>query len=95
MTKPIEFTAKTNSSVKYTQDVCPDTFDDSQLPTDIHLVYYTVGDFKCVDAVRAYSDIFDDYFDKLKDIGTIDSIKSNAERSSQSYTARSNEANDF
>ena len=79
MTKPVEFTAEDKLKCQvHAQDVCPDSFDDSQLPTDIHLVYYTVGDFKCVDAVRAYSmvDIFDDYYDKLKDIGTIDSIKS-------------------
>ena len=60
------------------QEICPDTFDDTQLPTDVHIVTYSVGGEKYFDAVRAYSkvDIFDAYYDKLMGIGTIHSIKS-------------------
>ena len=60
------------------QEICPDTFDDTQLPTDVHLVTYSVGGEKYFDAVRAYNkvDIFDAYYDKLRGIGTIHSIKS-------------------
>ena len=60
------------------QEICPDTFDDTQLPTDVHIVTYSVGGEKYFDAVRAYNkvDIFDAYYDKLKGIGTIHSIKS-------------------
>ena len=60
------------------QEITPDTFDDTQLPTDVHIVTYSVGGEKYFDAVRAYNkvDIFDAYYDKLKGIGTIHSIKS-------------------
>lgn len=60
------------------QEIVPDTFDDTTLPTDVHIVTYSVGGEKYFDAVRAYSkvDIFDAYYDKLADIGTIHSIKS-------------------
>lgn len=60
------------------QEITPDTFDDTQLPTDVHIVTYSVGGEKYFDAIRAYSkvDIFDAYYDKLKGIGTIHSIKS-------------------
>ena len=46
-------------------------FDDSQLPTDIHLVEYTVGETLYVDAVRSYKmvKIFDVYYDKLRPLG--------------------------
>ena len=33
--------------------ICPDTFDDSQLPTDVHIVTYTKDGVKQFDAVRA------------------------------------------
>ena len=60
------------------QESCPDKFDDSQLPTDVHIVTYSVGGETYYDAIRAYSkvDIFDAYYDKLKGIGTIHSIRS-------------------
>ena len=60
------------------QEICPDTFDDKQLPTDVHIITYTVGGETYHDAVRSYTkvDIFDQYYDKLKDIGTIVDIKS-------------------
>lgn len=59
------------------QGICPDTFDDSELPTDVHIVTYSVGGELHHDAVRAYSmtDVFDMWYDKLKGIGTIVKIK--------------------
>ena len=60
------------------QEICPDTFDDKQLPTDVHIVVYSVGGETYYDATRAYTkvDIFDAYYDKLKGIGTLLDIKS-------------------
>ena len=59
------------------QEICPDTFDDSELPTDVHIIKYSVGGDVYFDAVRSYSmtDIFDQYYDKLKGIGNIVEIK--------------------
>ena len=54
------------------------TFDHSELPSDVHLVKYAVNGQEYADAVRAYTkvDIFDEYYQKVKDIGgTILSIK--------------------
>ena len=50
----------------FQEGVDPDSFDDSALPTDIHLVHFTKKDGTTqVDAVRAYMmvDIFDAYHD--------------------------------
>ena len=60
------------------QEICPATFNDDALPTDVHIVTYTVAGETYYDAVRAYTkvDIFDAYYDKLKSIGTIKDIKS-------------------
>ena len=60
------------------QEICPDTFDDSQMPSDMHIITYKVNDEIIYDAVRAYKkvDIFDAYYDKLKGLGDIISIKS-------------------
>jgi hypothetical protein len=53
-------------------------FDDSKLPSDVHLVRYTFEGEEHYDAVRAYTmvDIFDVYYDKIKGKGQIHSIKS-------------------
>ena len=58
--------------------ICPDTFDDRSLPTDVHIVTYTKDGERQFDAVRAYSktDIFDEYYDKLGKDNPIHSIKS-------------------
>jgi len=51
----------------YQEGVDLDSFDDSTLPTDIHMVHFTKKDgTKQIDAVRAYTmvDIFDVYHDK-------------------------------
>ena len=60
------------------EGIDPSTFNDSELPSDIHLVTYTKGEETIVDAVRAYTkvDIFDVFYDKLKDVATIQSIES-------------------
>ena len=53
-------------------------FDDSALPTDVHLVTYTEHGNKYIDAVRAYTkvDIFDVYYDRTKGTGNVYSIES-------------------
>ena len=58
--------------------ICPDTFDDTQLPTDVHIITFTKDGKRQFDAVRAYSmvDIFDEYYDKLGKDNPIHSIKS-------------------
>ena len=60
------------------EGICPDTFDDSQLPTDIHIITFTKDGVKQFDAVRPYTkvDIFDEYYDKLGKDNPLHSIKS-------------------
>ena len=60
------------------QEITPDTFDDRELPTDLHIIRYSVGGDMYFDAVRAYTktDIFDAYYDKLRTIGQIHEIRS-------------------
>ena len=55
----------------FDQNVNPKQLDESNLPTDIHLVEYTIDGTLYVDSVRAYKavDIFDPYYDKLKEVG--------------------------
>ncbi len=75
----IEFTVQDKKKIQIVeQEICPDSFDDTQLPTDVHIITYTVNGETLYDVVRAYTmvDIFDAYFDKLKGKGTITSIKS-------------------
>lgn len=59
-------------------DIDRDTFDDKDLPSDIHLVTFTKDGKKQVDVVRAYTkvDIFDQYYDKLGKDNPIHSIES-------------------
>ena len=59
------------------QAIVPDKFDDTELPTDVHIIKYKVGDEIFFDVVRAYTmvDIFDPYYDNLKGRGEILSIK--------------------
>jgi len=60
------------------EGICPDTFDDSQLPTDVHIITYKLNNEIQFDAVRAYAkvDIFDEYYDKLNGQGEIIEIRS-------------------
>ena len=60
------------------ENIVPDKFDDAGLPTDVHIIHYSVGGDTYFDAVRSHSmvDIFDSYYDHLKGIGVIQSIKS-------------------
>ena len=58
--------------------ICPDTFDDAHLPTDVHIITYTKDGVRQFDAVRAYTkvDIFDEYYDMLGKDNPIHSINS-------------------
>ena len=76
---PIEFTVKEKNKIQIVdQEIVPDSFDDSKLPTDIHIVTYTLAGETKYDVVRAYTmvDIFDAYYDKLKGQGELLDIKS-------------------
>jgi hypothetical protein len=60
------------------QGICPDTFDDTQLPSDLHIITFSKDGKRQFDAVRAFSkvDIFDEYYDKLGKENPIHSIES-------------------
>ena len=60
------------------EGICPDTFDDKELPSDVHIITFTKDGKRQFDAVRAYTkvDIFDEYYDKLGKGNPIHSIKS-------------------
>lgn len=51
----------------FDQDVDKDNIAHKELPTDIHLVEYSINNRLYCDSVRAYkkADIFDAYYDKL------------------------------
>ena len=75
----LTFTAEEKRLLKcniFDQGIDPKAIDESSLPTDIHLVEYTIGDTLYVDMVRAYKavDIFDAYYDKLVGKGELLSI---------------------
>lgn len=55
----------------FDQNVDPKGINDSDLPTDIHLVEYEVDGTLYVDMARAYKmvDIFDAYYDKVSSLG--------------------------
>ena len=55
----------------YQQNIKAADLKESELPTDIHIVEYENEGKLYSDAVRAYkkSDIFDAYYDKLKETG--------------------------
>ena len=55
----------------------PESFDDSALPTDTHIISYILDGAQQFDAVRAYTkvDIFDEYYDKLGKNNPIHSIE--------------------
>ena len=81
METKLSFTAKEinqNSLQIVAQEVDIDKFDHKQLPSDVHVITYKISDTTYCDAVRAHTmvDIFDTYYDKLKDTGTIIKIKS-------------------
>lgn len=74
MEMSIEFNKTDFETMKckiHDQDVDLTAFDDTELPTDIHIVEYTLGDKTYYDAVRAHKavDIFDIYYDKTKEVG--------------------------
>ena len=67
------------------EGICPDTFDDTQLPTDVHIITFTKDGVRQFDAVRAYTkvDIFDEYYDKLGSLFTL--LKAATVALNQSY----------
>ena len=73
------------------QGICPDTFNDKDLPTDVHIITYTENGERKFDAVRAYTkvDIFDEYYDKLGKDNPIHSIQSATGELNQNYMAKS------
>ena len=79
---PVKFSTEELTKMKcqvMDQNIIPDTFDDSQLPNDIHIIQYTCGNAVFFDVVRAYTmvDIFDAYYQRVKEgNGVIQSIKS-------------------
>ena len=60
------------------EDVDVDNFDDAELPSDVHLVTFIQDGVTHIHAVRAYTkvDIFDVYYDRVIDNGTVQSIES-------------------
>ena len=75
----LEFTSSDKKKIQIVeQEIVPNTFDDSQLPTDIHIVTYKIDGVVTYDVVRAYTmvDIFDAYYDKLNGRGEVLKIKS-------------------
>jgi hypothetical protein len=79
METKLQFTGKETKSIQIVaQELDIDKFDHKNLPSDVHVVTYNIGDTTYYDAVRAYTmvDIFDAYYDKLKDTGTVSKIKS-------------------
>ena len=60
------------------EHIDPTAIDDTEWPTDVHIVTFTQNGKEFHDAVRAYTmvDIFDEYYDKLKGTGNVTSIKS-------------------
>ena len=81
------------------EGICPDTFDDLNFPTDVHIITFTKDGERQFDAVRAYSkaDIFDEYYDKLGKDNPIHSIKSGYGRIklALSYMAKSKVKTDY
>ena len=77
--------------------ICPDTFDDTQLPTDVHIVTFTKDGVRQFDAVRAYTkvDIFDEYYDKLGKDNLFTLLKAATVALNQSYMAKSKVKTDY
>ena len=75
----LEFTKEEKNKIQILeQDIDLEKFDDKGLPADTHMVTYVIEGNTLNDAVRAYTmvDIFDAYYDKLKDTGTVVKIQS-------------------
>ena len=76
---PLEFTVKEKFKIQILeQEIDVDKFEDKGLPADTHMVTYVIDGKTLNDTVRAYTmvDIFDAYYDKLKDVGELVAIKS-------------------
>ena len=78
MSEPLKLSAKQLTKCQLMeQNVDPTNFDDKKLPTDVHLIHYTLEGQKFVDAIRAYTmvDIFDAYHDAMDGKGEIHRIQ--------------------
>ena len=62
---------KKREVIIFSENIKREDLNDSELPTDIHLIEYRIGTTLFCDAVRCYKKvpIFDVYFDKLKLLG--------------------------
>ena len=75
----LEFTKEERNKIQILeQEIDVDKFDDKGLPADTHMVTYEIEGKTLSDTVRAYTmvDIFDAYYDKLKDVGKVTKIES-------------------
>jgi len=76
---PLEFTVKERIKIQILeQEIDTTKFEDKGLPADTHMVTYVIEGNTLNDTVRAYTmvDIFDAYYDKLKGVGELVTIKS-------------------
>jgi len=72
MNQPLELTTSDLPNCQLIeQNISPDSFDDKHLPSDTHIICYSINNSKFFDAVRAFSkvDIFDAYHDQLNGKG--------------------------
>jgi len=78
------------------ESIAPESFDDTNLPTDVHIICFTKDGAKQYDAVRAYTkvDIFDEYYDKLGKSNPIHSIESGYGRIKPALYGKINKDND-
>jgi hypothetical protein len=75
----LEFTVQEKNKIQiFDQEIDPYNFDDSKMPSDVHIVTYIYDGNTLHDAVRAYTmvDIFDAYHDKVKKHGKVVKIAS-------------------
>ena len=75
----LEFTKEERNKIQILeQEIDTKKFDDKGLPADTHMVTYEIEGKTLSDTVRAYTkvDIFDAYYDKLKDVGKVTKIES-------------------
>ena len=77
--------------------ICPDTFDDNELPTDVHIITFTKDGQRQFDAVRAYSkaDIFDEYYDKLGPTTPFTQLKADTDVLNLSFMEKSKRKIDY
>ena len=78
MSQPVTFSGKQLSKCQLMdQNIDPANFNDKNLPSDVHLIHYTLDGHKFVVAIRAYTmvDIFDAYHEALGSKGEVNRIQ--------------------